>query len=267
MSVSQNKLCKRLRRLVGKAIDDYQMIADGDRIMVCLSGGKDSYALLDILLVLQKSAPIHFEIIAVNLNQKFPNFPERVLPDYLEKLGVKYDIIEHDTYQVVMEKIPAGKTMCSLCSRLRRGILYRYAEEHGITKIALGHHKIDVIETFFLNLFFTGRLKAMPAKLLSDNKKQIVIRPLVYCDEKDIVKYAKLKAFPIIPSNLCGVQKNMQRTIIKEMLLAWEKDYPQRIEHIFAALTKTVPSHLLDTELFNFAEIEQKAIRFCEESD
>lgn len=257
MSLTQRKLHKRLRRNVGKAIEDYQMIREDDRIMVCLSGGKDSYVMLDLLLSLQKSAPVRFHLTAVNLDQKQPGFPEHILPEYLKNLGVDYHIIESDTYSIVNEKVPEGKTMCSLCSRLRRGLLYTYAKEHGMTKIALGHHRFDIMETFFLNLFFGGQLKAMPPKLKSDDGQHIVIRPLAYCDERDIAKYAEYKAFPIIPCNLCGSQDNLQRQIAKEMLLEWEKNHPQRLETIFSALTRVKPSHLLDTELFDFAQLEE----------
>lgn len=255
MSVSQNKLNKRLRRLTGKAIEDFRMIEAGDHVMVCLSGGKDSYTLLSMLLSLQRSAPVDFRITAVNLDQKQPGFPEYILPEYLRSIGVDYHIIESDTYSIVTDKIAAGKTMCSLCSRLRRGHLYTFAEQHGMNKIALGHHKFDILETFFLNLFFGGQLKAMPPKLRSDDGKHIVIRPLAYCDERDIAKYAEIQAFPIIPCNLCGSQENLQRQHAKEMLLDWEKQHPQRLENIFAALTRVKPSHLLDRELFDFASL------------
>ncbi|PIE82415.1 MAG: tRNA 2-thiocytidine(32) synthetase TtcA [Cardiobacteriales bacterium] len=255
MSVSQRKLHKRLRRNVGKAIEDYQMINEGDRVMVCLSGGKDSYTMLDLLLSLQQSAPVNFHLSAVNLDQKQPGFPAQVLPEYLESLGVEYHIIESDTYSIVKDKVSTGATMCSLCSRLRRGHLYSYAKVHGMTKIALGHHRFDIMETFFLNLFYGGQLKAMPPKLQSDDGEHIVIRPLAYCDERDIAKYARLKGFPIIPCNLCGTQENLQRQAIKKMLLEWEKTSPQRLESIFSALTRIKPSHLLDRELFNFIEL------------
>lgn len=251
-----NKLHKRLRRNVGEAIADFNMIEDGDRIMVCLSGGKDSYTMLDILQNLQKSAPVKFELIAVNLDQKQPGFPEHILPEYLETLDVEYKIVEENTYGIVKEKIPEGKTTCSLCSRLRRGILYRTATEIGATKIALGHHRDDILETLFLNMFYGGKLKGMPPKLMSDDGKHIVIRPLAYCREKDIERYAESKAFPIIPCNLCGSQPNLQRKVIKEMLRDWDRRYPGRIETMFSATQHVVPSHLCDTELFNFKAIK-----------
>ncbi len=250
-----DKLQKRLRRHVGKAISDFNMIEEGDKVMVCLSGGKDSYTLLDILLNLQKSAPIKFELIAVNLDQKQPGFPEDVLPSYLTKIDVPFSIIEEDTYSIVKEKIPEGKTTCSLCSRLRRGIIYSWAQEHGVTKIALGHHRDDIIETLFLNLFFGGKMKAMPAKLLSDDGKNTVIRPLAYCKEKDIAQFALHKAFPIIPCNLCGSQENLQRKQIKQMLQTWDKQFPGRIESIFRAISHITPSHLMDHQLFPFKEL------------
>lgn len=261
-SVNQNKLQKRLRRLVGEAVADYNMIVDGDKVMVCLSGGKDSYTLLDILLYLKKVAPISFNIVAVNLDQKQPGFPEHILPQYLTSIGVDYHIIEKDTYSIVKEKIPEGKTTCSLCSRLRRGTLYTYADEIGATKVALGHHRDDIVETFFLNLFYGGSLKAMPPKLLADDKRNVLIRPLSYCCEKDIANYANLKEFPIIPCNLCGSQENLQRQVIKEMLNNWEKEHPGRVEIIFRALKNVAPSQLADTNLFNFKDlqIDQQAI-------
>ncbi|MGI1677391.1 MAG: tRNA 2-thiocytidine(32) synthetase TtcA [Cellvibrionaceae bacterium] len=250
-----NKLHKRLRRHVGNAIVDYQMIEEGDKIMVCLSGGKDSYAMLDVLLNLQKTAPIKFEIVAVNMDQKQPGFPEHILPDYLSALGVPYHIVERDTYSVVKEVIPEGKTTCGLCSRLRRGTLYGFAEEIGATKIALGHHKDDIVETLFLNMFYGGRLKAMPPKLLSDDKRNIVIRPMAYCREKDIEAYAEAKQFPIIPCNLCGSQENLQRQAIKGMLSDWEKTQPGRTESIFSAIQKISPSQLADRDLFDFTDL------------
>ena len=251
-----NKLQKRLRREVGQAIADYNMIADGDRVMVCLSGGKDSYTMLEILRNLQVSAPVKFELVAVNLDQKQPGFPEHVLPEYLEKEGVPYHILEKDTYSIVKEKTPEGKTTCALCSRLRRGSLYGFAEEIGCNKIALGHHRDDIIETLFLNMFFTGKLKAMPPKLRSDDGKHIVIRPLAYSREKDIARFAELKQFPIIPCNLCGSQENLQRQVIKDMLQDWDKKHPGRIESIFAAVQNVAPSQLADTRLFDFANLE-----------
>ena len=253
-----NKLQKRLRRNVGKAIEDYRMIEDGDKIMVCLSGGKDSYTMLEILMSLQKSAPVNFELIAVNMDQKQPGFPEHILPAYLEQVGVPYHIIEKDTYSVVKEIIPEGKTTCGLCSRLRRGTLYGYAESIGANKIALGHHRDDIIETLFLNMFHGGKLKAMPPKLLSDDKKHVLIRPLAYCKEKDIEKFAIEKKFPIIPCNLCGSQENLQRQNIKGMLAQWEKEQPGRSENIFAAVCNVAPSQLGDRELWNFEGLQDE---------
>ncbi|WP_372627743.1 tRNA 2-thiocytidine(32) synthetase TtcA [Arsukibacterium sp.] len=250
-----NKLHKRLRRGVGQAIGDFGMISDGDKIMVCLSGGKDSYTMLDILLNLQQSAPISFSIVAVNLDQKQPGFPAEVLPNYLQGIGVDYHIVTEDTYAIVKEKIPEGKTTCSLCSRLRRGILYRTAKELGATKIALGHHRDDMLETLFLNMFYGGKMKSMPPKLISDNGEHIVIRPLAYCKEKDIEKYAQAREFPIIPCNLCGSQDGLQRQVIKEMLQDWDKRFPGRIETMFQAMQNVVPSHLADNSLFDFAAI------------
>ena len=251
-----NKLQKRLRRNVGNAIADFNMIEEGDKVMVCLSGGKDSYTLLDILLNLKLNAPIHFDVVAVNLDQKQPGFPEHILPEYLESIGVEYKIVEENTYGIVKEKIPEGKTTCSLCSRLRRGILYRTATELGATKIALGHHRDDMLETLFLNMFYGGKLKSMPPKLISDDGKQIVIRPLAYCKEKDIEKYAEAKQFPIIPCNLCGSQPNLQRQVIKDMLQMWDRQYPGRIETMFSALQNVAPSHLCDPNLFDFKNIK-----------
>lgn len=264
-----NKLQKRLRRSVGEAIADYNMIEEGDKVMVCLSGGKDSYTMLDILLNLQKTAPINFEILAVNLDQKQPGFPEHVLPEYLTSIGVPFHIIEHDTYSIVKRIVPEGKTTCSLCSRLRRGTLYSFAKEHKVTKIALGHHREDIIETFFLNLFYAGKLKAMPPKLLSDDKQNIVIRPLAYCREKDINRFAAFKQFPIIPCNLCGSQENLQRKAMKQMLAAWDKQFPGRLETIFASLQNIALSQMLDTSLFDFAglRIDPDAILTCISSD
>lgn len=250
-----NKLQKRLRRNVSRAIQDFNMIEEGDRVMVCLSGGKDSFALLDILRNLQARAPVSFELIAVNLDQKQPGFPEHVLPEYLHRIGIPFHIIEQDTYSVVKRIIPEGKTTCGLCSRLRRGILYTFAAEWGMTKIALGHHRDDILETLFLNLFHGGKLKAMPPKLLSDDKQHIVIRPLSYCKESDLTAYAEIRQFPIIPCNLCGSQKNLQRQAIKMMLRQWEKQFPGRVESLFAALQNVEPSHLADIGLFDFAKL------------
>ncbi|MBY7665791.1 tRNA 2-thiocytidine(32) synthetase TtcA [Vibrio anguillarum] len=252
-----NKLQKRIRRNTGQAIADFNMIEDGDRIMVCLSGGKDSFTMLDILMSLQKSAPVSFELIAVNLDQKQPGFPEHILPQYLEQLGVEYKIVEEDTYSIVQDKIPEGKTTCSLCSRLRRGILYRTAKELGATKIALGHHRDDILETLFLNMFYGGKIKGMPPKLVSDNGEHVVIRPLAYCREKDIIKYANMRKYPIIPCNLCGSQPNMQRQNIKQMLNGWDKQFPGRIETMFSAMQNVVPSHLADFKLFDFKSINR----------
>ncbi len=251
-----NKLQKRLRRETGRAIEDFGMIQDGDRIMVCLSGGKDSYTMLDILRNLQQSAPVRFELVAVNLDQKQPGFPEHVLPEYLSAIGVPYHILEKDTYSIVTEKVPEGKTYCGLCSRLRRGTLYGFAREIGASKIALGHHRDDIMETLFLNLFFGGTLKAMPPKLLSDDGEHIVIRPLAYCKERDIARYARWKQFPIIPCNLCGSQDNMQRQAIKAMLQGWERQYPGRLDSVFSAIGNVAPSQLADRDLFDFRGLE-----------
>src|SRR5450830_396414 len=256
IAYENNKLHKRLCRLTGQAIGDYNMIEDGDKIMVCLSGGKDSYALLDILLTLRERAPIHFDIIAVNLDQKQPNFPADVLPAYLEKLGVAYHIENQDTYSIVKRVVEEGKTTCALCSRLRRGILYRVAGELGATKIALGHHRDDIMETFFLNMFFGGKLKSMPPKLQSDDGKQIVIRPLAYIKEADLIRYAEVKQFPIIPCDLCGSQENLQRKQIKNMLREWEKTHKGRVDNIFSSLSTVAPSHLMDRNLFDFAGLK-----------
>jgi len=253
--VQFNKLQKRLRHSVGDAIADYNMIENGDKVMVCVSGGKDSFTLLDVLMNLQKTAPVDFELIAVNLDQKQPGFPEHVLPAYLESLGVPYHIIEKDTYSVVKRVIPEGNTTCGLCSRLRRGTLYGYAEANGVSKIALGHHRDDILETFFLNIFYGGKLKAMPPKLLSDDKKNIVIRPLAYTREKDIERFAAFRDFPIIPCNLCGSQANLQRQAMKVMLKSWDKQFPGRLETIFTSLQNVAPSQLADTKLFDFAEL------------
>ncbi|MCH9298514.1 tRNA 2-thiocytidine(32) synthetase TtcA [Pantoea allii] len=251
-----NKLQKRLRRNVGEAIADFNMIEEGDRIMVCLSGGKDSYTMLEILRNLQKSAPVKFSLVAVNLDQKQPGFPGHILPDYLEAQGVEYKIVEEDTYSIVKDKIPEGKTTCSLCSRLRRGILYRTATELGCTKIALGHHRDDILQTLFLNMFYGGKMKGMPPKLMSDDGKHIVIRPLAYCREKDVIRFSEARQFPIIPCNLCGSQPNLQRQVIADMLRDWDKRYPGRIETMFSAMQNVVPSHLADINLFDFKGIQ-----------
>ncbi len=250
-----NKVQKRLRHTVGDAIADFNMIENGDKIMVCLSGGKDSYTLLDVLLNLQKTAPVDFELLAVNLDQKQPGFPEHVLPEYLEMIGVPYHVIEKDTYSVVKRVIPEGQTTCSLCSRLRRGTLYGYAEANNVTKIALGHHRDDILETFFLNIFYGGKLKAMPPKLLSDDKKNIIIRPLAYTREKDIERFAASKNFPIIPCNLCGSQENLQRKAMKEMMKTWDNQFPGRLETIFTSLQNVAPSQLADRNLFDFVNL------------
>ncbi|MCB1599083.1 MAG: tRNA 2-thiocytidine(32) synthetase TtcA [Lysobacterales bacterium] len=255
LTVNQQKLVKRLRHQVGQAIADYNMIEQGDRVMVCLSGGKDSYALLDILIELRRRAPVDFELIAVHLDQKQPDYPAEILPNYLAAQGVPFEILEQDTYSVVARVIPAGKTMCGLCSRLRRGALYRYAEDHGITKIALGHHRDDIVETLFLNMFHGCKISAMPPKLLSDDGKHVVIRPLAYVAEEDLVDYAELKQFPIIPCNLCGSQETLQRKVIKEMLAGWERANPGRIENIFKSLMNIRPSQLADRSLFDFTSL------------
>ena len=250
-----NKLRKRLRRNVGKAIGDFGMIDPGDRIMVCLSGGADSYTMLDILRQLRESAPVDFELVAVNLDQKQPGFPENVLPDYLDGIGIEYHILEQDTYSVVTEIIPEGKTMCGLCSRLRRGIIYTFAKQNGFNKIALGHHRDDIVETLFLNMFYGSKMKAMPPKLRSDDGQNIVIRPLAYCREKDIKAYAEAMEFPIIPCNLCGSQENLQRQAIKAMLNDWDRQHPGRVEQIFNSMQNIVPSHLLDNGIFDFRNL------------
>ncbi|HXS19667.1 MAG TPA: tRNA 2-thiocytidine(32) synthetase TtcA [Steroidobacteraceae bacterium] len=260
-SRTQARLQARLRGLAGKAIQDFRMIAAGDKVMVCLSGGKDSYTLLDILLSLQRGAPVDFELLAVNLDQKQPGFPEHVLPEYLTSLGVPFHIIEQDTYSVVKRVIPEGHTLCGLCSRLRRGALYRFAAENGVTKIALGHHRDDIVETLFLNLFFGGRLKAMAPKLLSEDGRHIVIRPLAYAPERDIERYARGRRFPIIPCKLCGSQDNMQRVAIKKMLAAWENAHPGRTESIFSALRHVEIEHLADPRHFDFAALDQQRVR------
>jgi tRNA 2-thiocytidine biosynthesis protein TtcA len=251
-----NKLHKRLCRQVGQAIGDFNMIEDGDKIMVCLSGGKDSYALLDILMTLRERAPIKFDIVAVNLDQKQPNFPDHILPAYLKELGIPFHIENQDTYSIVKRLIPEGKTTCSLCSRLRRGILYRVADELACNKIALGHHRDDIMETFFLNMFFGAKIKGMPPKLQSDDGKHIVIRPLAYVKEADTERYAQVKNFPIIPCDLCGSQENLQRKQIKGMLREWEKKHPGRVDNIFSSLSTVVPSHLMDGELFGFKDLK-----------
>jgi len=248
-------LFKRLKHNTGEAILRYHMIEDGDRVMVCLSGGKDSFTMLELLMVLQKKAPISFELIAVNLDQKQPGFPGHVLPGYLDRLEIEYHIVEQDTYSIVKDKIPEGKTTCGLCSRLRRGILYSFSEKIGASKIALGHHQDDIIETFFLNMFFNGQLKTMPPKLLSDNRKHVVIRPLALCKEDDIAAYAAIRDYPIIPCNLCGSQENMQRKVVKKMIQQWEQKTPGRSEIIMRSLQNVVPSHLADTELFDFENL------------
>ncbi|MFT2111461.1 tRNA 2-thiocytidine(32) synthetase TtcA [Marinomonas sp. 2405UD68-3] len=257
-----NKLQKKLRRLTGQAIADFNMIEEGDKIMVCLSGGKDSYTMLDILRNLQASAPINFSLVAVNLDQKQPGFPEDILPRYLESEGVEYHILERDTYSIVKELVPEGKTTCGLCSRLRRGSLYGFADQIGATKIALGHHRDDILETLFLNMFFGGKLKAMPPKLLSDDGKHMVIRPLAYCKEKDIEAFSVLKEYPIIPCNLCGSQENLQRQVIKDMLQQWDREYPGRTDTLFTSVQNVVPSHLADTSLFDFKGLEQTEDEF-----
>ena len=257
-----NKLQKRLRRQVGQAIENFNMISAGDRVMVCLSGGADSYTMLDILLKLRKNAPIEFELVAVNLDQKQPDFPEHILPEYLDNLNLPYHILEQDTYSVVTRVIPEGKTMCGLCSRLRRGILYTFAKEQGFNKIALGHHRDDLIETLFLNMFYGGKLKAMPPKLLSDDGDNIVIRPMAYSRESDIKAYAARMEFPIIPCNLCGSQDNLQRQAIKLMLNEWHRKFPGRVESIFTAMQNVVPSHLADSDQFDFKSLgfEQNSV-------
>ncbi|MEJ2095170.1 MAG: tRNA 2-thiocytidine(32) synthetase TtcA [Gammaproteobacteria bacterium] len=256
---NHNKVQKRLHRNVGRAIEEFRLIEDGDRIMVCLSGGADSYTMLDILVSLQGYAPVKYELVAVNLDQKQPGFPEDVLPEYLTEQGIPFHILEQDTYSVVKEVVPEGKTMCGLCSRLRRGALYSYARENGFTKIALGHHRDDIIETLFLNMFYGGKIKAMPPKLLSDDGNNVVIRPLAYCKEQDIKAYAEYKQFPIIPCTLCGSQDNLQRQAIKSMLREWDRKFPGRIETIFASIQNVVPTHLADTTLHDFASLRKKA--------
>ncbi len=260
ITYENNKLHKRLCRQVGQAIGDFNMIEEGDKVMVCLSGGKDSYALLDILMTLRQRAPINFDIVAINLDQKQPNFPADILPAYLSKLDIPFHIENQDTYSIVKRLIPEGKTTCSLCSRLRRGILYRVADELGATKIALGHHRDDILETFFLNMFFGGKLKGMPPKLQSDDGKHIVIRPMAYVKEADSERYAQVKKFPIIPCDLCGSQENLQRKQIKGLMREWEKKFPGRVESIFSSLSTVVPSHLMDTDLFGFAGLKADGV-------
>jgi len=260
IELENHKLEKRLCRQVGDAIVTYNMIEQGDHVMVCMSGGKDSYGMLDILLKLQQRAPIDFEIIAVNLDQKQPGFPDEILPNYFKNLGVKFHIETKDTYSIVKQKIPEGKTMCSLCSRLRRGILYRVADELGATKIALGHHRDDILQTFFLNMFYGGKLKSMPPKLVSDNGGHIVIRPLAYVTERDLQRWAEIREFPIIPCTLCGSQDNLQRQVVGDMLREWEKKTPGRLNNMFHALQNVAPSHLLDTELFDFKNLQTTGV-------
>ncbi len=258
LASSEKRLLKRLKHHTGEAILSYNMIENGDKVMVCMSGGKDSYTMLDLLMVLQKKAPVSFDLVAVNLDQKQPGFPEDVLPAYLDTLAIEYHIIKQDTYSIVKDKIPEGKTTCGLCSRLRRGILYSFAEKIGASKIALGHHQNDIIETFFLNMFFNGQLKTMPPKLLSDNKKHVVIRPLSLCKESDIKNYAAIKNYPIIPCNLCGSQENMQRKKVKAMIQQWEQESPGRSDMIMRSLQNVKPSHLADGDLFDFKSLERK---------
>ena len=259
-TIQLNRSRKNIRRDVGHAISDFGMIADGDLVMVCVSGGKDSYALLDVLLSLKRHAPISFDIHVVNLDQKQPGFPKETLPEYLEGLGVTYTVLEKDTYSIVKEKIPSGKTYCGLCSRLRRGILYNFAEEIGADKIALGHHRDDIVETLFLNMFHGGKLKAMPPKLLSDDKRNIIIRPLAYCKESELEKFSELMQFPIIPCDLCGSQNNLQRQVVKQMLRQWDKEFPGRVESIFRSICNVSISHLADASMHPFAELESLRI-------
>ena len=255
VSVNDSKLFNKLKHATGEAIAQYNMIEDGDRIMVCLSGGKDSYTLLDMLITLQRKAPVSFELIAVNLDQKQPGFPQHVLPGYLDELGIEYHVLEKDTYSIVTETVKQGKTQCGLCSRLRRGILYKFADEIGADKIALGHHQDDIIETLFLNMFFNGTLKSMPPKLVSDDGKHIVIRPLALCREADIQAYAEQRVFPIIPCNLCGSQDGLQRQVVKQMIARWEQEQPGRSDSIMRSLQNVVPSHLADTGLYDFKNL------------
>jgi tRNA 2-thiocytidine biosynthesis protein TtcA len=265
--LDSNKLAKRLRRQVGQAIADYQMIEDGDRVMVCLSGGKDSYTLLAILRQLQAKAPVRFELTAVHLDQKQPDYDAAILPDYLRSIDMPFQIIEQDTYSVVKRVVPEGKTMCSLCSRLRRGALYQHAERSGFTRIALGHHRDDLVETLFLNMFYQSALKAMPPKLLSDDGRHVVIRPLAYCKEADIAEYALQQDFPIVPCNLCGSQETLQRKAIKQMLRDWERQYPGRVENVFRALTSVAPSQLADRDLFDFAGLGSRSPQHLNSAD
>lgn len=255
IAFEENKLEKKLCRLVGQAIGDFNMIEEGDKVMVCLSGGKDSYAMLDVLMKLRERAPIHFDLVAVNLDQKQPGFPEDILPNYLRQLDIPFHIEEQDTYSIVKRVIPEGKTTCGLCSRLRRGILYRVADELGATKIALGHHRDDILETLLLNMFYGGKLKGMPPKLRSDDGRHVVIRPLAYVQEKYLERYAVVQGFPIIPCNLCGSQENLQRNAMKQLLRDWEKKFPGRVENIFRAMSSVAPSHLMDKELFDFQNL------------
>lgn len=257
LSTDDYKVVEKLRKNVAECLETFSLLENGDKVMVCLSGGKDSYTMLDMLMYFQQRAPIDFSIVAINLDQKQPGYPEHVLPQYLKEIGVEYMIVEKDTYSIVVDKVPEGKTMCSLCSRLRRGTLYSVAKEIGATKIALGHHREDIVETFFLNMFFNAKLEAMPAKFISDNGEHVVIRPLSFCAEKDIQKYSDLRQFPIIPCNLCGSQPNMQRKNVKNMLAEWEKIFPHRTEIIFKSLQKVHPSHLFDNELYNFTTFTQ----------
>ena len=259
-TIQLNRSRKNIRRDVGHAISDFSMIADGDLVMVCVSGGKDSYALLDILLSLKKHAPISFDIHAVNLDQKQPGFPKEILPEYLEGLGVTYSVLERDTYSIVKEKIPSDKTYCGLCSRLRRGILYNFADEIGADKIALGHHRDDIVETLFLNMFHGGKLKAMPPKLLSDDKRNIIIRPLAYCKESELEKFSRLMQFPIIPCDLCGSQDNLQRQVVKQMLRQWNKEFPGRVESIFRSICNVSISQLADVSIYPFTELESSKL-------